>query len=406
MTPSDESITGDIVGSDAANRDLTVDPVTPPPAEHDPSENKFKGFARGQMGLLLSAIVLLLIAPALLSEFRLDLLAKYACFAMIAVGIDLAWGYGGMLVLGQGVFFGMGGYVMGMYMKLAEAGPGNLPDFMTWSGVDKLPLIWEPLKYAWLAIPLVIILPMLFAFLLGSLIFRRRVRGPYFAILSQALAAAFVILIIGQQGVTGGTNGLTNFTNFFGIDLNDTASSTSSLYYIAIIALGVCYVIGRQLVRSRFGRLLIASRDQEERVRFLGYNPATIKTIAYAVAAGMAGLAGALFVPIVGIISPALMGIVPSIEMVIWVAIGGRATLWGAVVGALVVNWAKTGLSEKFPSFWTYFLGLMFIVVVAYFPAGLAGLIKSSIAKLKEFKPSGPAKTPASDKPATEGVAG
>ncbi|MGH2959175.1 MAG: urea ABC transporter permease subunit UrtC [Solirubrobacterales bacterium] len=398
MTPSDESITGDIVGTDAANLDLTVDPATPPPAQ-----TKWSGFARGQIGLILSAIVLLLIAPSMLSEFRLDLLAKYACFAMIAIGIDLAWGYGGMLVLGQGVFFGIGGYVMGMYMKLAEAGPGNLPDFMTWSGVDELPLIWEPLKYAWIAIPLVIIMPMLFAFLLGSLIFRRRVRGPYFAILSQALAAAFVILIIGQQGVTGGTNGLTNFTNFFGIDLNDTASSTNSLYFIAIIALGVCYIIGRQLVRSRFGRLLIASRDQEERVRFLGYNPATIKTIAYSVAAGMAGLAGALFVPIVGIISPALMGIVPSIEMVIWVAIGGRATLWGAVVGALVVSWAKTGLSEKFPSFWTYFLGLLFIVVVAYFPAGLAGVIKSAIGKVKDFRPSGPSKKPVKE-PATEGA--
>ncbi|MGK2877552.1 MAG: urea ABC transporter permease subunit UrtC [Solirubrobacterales bacterium] len=400
MTPGDESITGDIVGTDAANHDLTVDPATPPPAQ-----NKWSGFARGQIGLILSAVVLLLIAPSLLSEFRLDLLAKYACFAMIAIGIDLAWGYGGMLVLGQGVFFGLGGYVMGMYMKLAEAGPGNLPDFMTWSGVEQLPLIWEPLKYAWIAIPLVVILPMLFAFLLGSLIFRRRVRGPYFAILSQALAAAFVILIIGQQGVTGGTNGLTNFTNFFGIDLNDTASSTTSLYYVAIIALGVCYVIGRQLVRSRFGRLLIASRDQEERVRFLGYNPATIKTIAYSAAAGMAGLAGALFVPIVGIISPALLGIVPSIEMVIWVAIGGRATLWGAVVGALVVSWAKTGLSEKFPSFWTYFLGLLFIVVVAYFPAGLAGLIKGGIAKLKDFRPSGPSKKTV-EEPATEGAAG
>jgi urea transport system permease protein len=392
--PSDESITGDIVGTDATNLDLTVDPETPPPALHDPTENKFLAFGRGQIGLVVSAIVLLLIAPALLTEFRIDLLAKYACFAIIAIGIDLAWGYGGMLVLGQGVFFGIGGYVMGMYMKIAEAGAGNLPDFMTWSGVEKLPLIWEPLKYAWIAIPMVVILPMLFAFLLGSLIFRRRVRGPYFAILSQALAAAFVILIVGQQGATGGTNGLTNFTNFFGIDLNDTASSTQSLYVIAIIALGVCYVIGRQLVRSRFGRLLIAARDQEERVRFLGYNPATIKTIAYSVAAGMAGLAGALFVPIVGIISPALMGIVPSIEMVIWVAIGGRATLWGAVVGAFVVSWAKTGLSEKFPSMWTYFLGLLFIVVVAYFPAGLAGLIKSAIARVKDALPGRSEKAP------------
>ncbi len=394
---SDQSITGDIVGTDDANRDAHVDPVTPQAV----TGGGFKQFARGQIGLIISAIVLLLIAPALLTEFRIDLLAKYACFAMIAIGVDLAWGYGGMLVLGQGVFFGLGGYMMGMYMKIAEAPAGGLPDFMTWSGVEKLPLIWEPLKYAWIAVPAVIVIPMLFAFLLGSLIFRRRVRGPYFAILSQALAAAFVILLIGQQGATGGTNGLTNFTNFFGIDLNDE-SSTTTLFYIAVIALGVCYIIGRQLIRSRFGRLLIASRDQEERVRFLGYNPATIKTIAYMVAAGMAGLAGALFVPIVGIISPALLGIVPSIEMVIWVAIGGRATLWGAVVGAFVVSWAKTGLSEKFPSFWTYFLGLLFIVVVAFFPAGLAGLIKKTIAQMKESL-TGRSK-PQAEAPAAEGT--
>lgn len=334
-------------------------------------------FARGQIGLIVSGLVLLILAPAFLSEFRLDLLAKYLCFAMIAIGIDLAWGYGGMLVLGQGVFFGLGGYAMAMHMKLAEAeATGGLPDFMTWSGVETLPLIWEPFKYGWFAIGMTVLLPMLIAFLLGSLTFRRRVRGAYFAILSQALAAAFVILLIGQQGLTGGTNGLTNFTQFLWIDLNDS-DSTTTLFYIATFSLGVCYVIGRQLVKSRFGRLLIASRDQEERVRFLGYNPATIKTIAYMAAAGMAGLAGALFVPIVGIISPALLGIVPSIEMVIWVAIGGRATLWGAVVGALVVNWAKTGLSEKFPSFWTYFIGAMFIVVIAYAPKGIAGILPS-----------------------------
>lgn len=254
---------------------------------------------------------------------------------------------------------------------------------MTWSGIEKLPAIWKPFQHAWFAVPATILVPTILAGLLGSLVFRRRVRGAYFAILSQALAAAFVILLVGQQGLTGGTNGMTNFSGFFGVDLT-SSDSTGTLYTFAIIALGVVYVIARQLVRSRFGRLLIASRDQEERVRFLGYDPATIKTIAYAVAAGMAGLAGALFVPIVGIISPALMGIVPSIEMVIWVAIGGRATLWGAVIGALLVNWAKSGLSERFPSFWTYFLGLMFIVVIAFAPQGLAGMITSTRDKVRQ----------------------
>jgi urea transport system permease protein len=342
-------------------------------------------FVRGQIGFIVCALVLLFIAPVMLTEFRLDLLAKFACFAIIAVGIDLAWGYGGMLVLGQGLFFGLGGYAMAMYMKLQDAGPGGLPDFMTWSGIESLPAVWKPFQHAWFAIPATVVIPMVLAGLLGSLVFRRRVRGAYFAILSQAMAAAFVILLIGQQGLTGGTNGMTNFSSFLGIDLADT-DSTSTLYTYAVVALGVVYLIARQLVRSRFGRLLIASRDQEERVRFLGYDPATIKTIAYATAAGMAGLAGALFVPIVGIISPALMGIVPSIEMVIWVAIGGRATLWGAVLGALVVNWAKSGLSERFPSFWTYFLGLMFIVVIAYAPQGLAGIITSTRDKVKAKK--------------------
>lgn len=328
---------------------------------------------RGRAGLLVVATTLLFIAPALLTDFRLSLLAKFLCFAIIAVGVDLAWGYGGMLVLGQGVFFGLGGYSMAMYLKLQEAGAGQLPDFMSWSGVETLPAIWKPFTHAWIAVPAVIVLPMAVAALLGTLVFSRRVRGAYFAILSQALAAAFVILLIGQQGLTGGTNGLTNITQFFGMDLN-SANTQLGLYVAAVIAAGGAYLLARRLVGSRFGRLLIAVRDGEDRVRFLGYNPATVKVIVYSISAGMAGLAGALFVPIVGIISPAMLGIVPSIEMVIWVAIGGRATLVGAMAGALLVNYAKTSMSEQFPSGWLYLEGLLFVVVVAFAPKGLAGL--------------------------------
>jgi urea transport system permease protein len=251
-----------------------------------------------------------------------------------------------------------------------------VPDFMSWSGVEKLPAIWGPFQYSWFAILATLLVPMVIAFLLGSLVFRRRVRGAYFAILTQALAAAFVILLIGQQGLTGGTNGLTNITSFFGMDLTDP-DSTTTLYTMAVIALGVAYLLARQLVNSRYGRLLIAVRDGEDRVRFLGYDPATVKTIAFTFSAGLAGLAGALFVPIVGIISPAMLGIVPSIEMVIWVALGGRATLVGAVAGALVVNYAKSGLSEQFPGAWTYFQGLLFILVIAFIPAGVAGGIRA-----------------------------
>lgn len=320
-------------------------------------------------------LIFLVVAPALLSGFRLALLGKYLCFAIVAIGIDLAWGYGGMLTIGQGLFFGLGGYCMGMLLKLQEAGPGHLPDFMIWSGVEKLPGIWKPFDSPWFALPMAVLLPMAVAATLGALIFRRRVRGAYFAILSQALAAAFAILLIGQQGLTGGTNGLTNVTSLLGYDLNDPVNQRS-LYIFIAVCVGLVYLLARQVVESRYGRVLMAVRDREDRVRFLGYNPTTIKIIAFSISAGMAGLAGALFVPVVGIISPALIGIVPSIEMVIWVALGGRGTLVGAVLGALLVNYAKTSLSEAYPSGWLYLQGLMFVVVMAFAPKGVAGLAK------------------------------
>jgi urea transport system permease protein len=324
----------------------------------------------------LVAAALLLVAPEILSEFRLSLLAKFLCFAIVAIGIGLAWGQGGMLVLGQGLFFGLGGYAMGMHLKLSEAGPGQLPDFMTWSGVEKLPPLWEPFRYAWFAIPAAILLPMAIAAVLGAAIFRQRVRGAYFAILSQALAAAFVIVLVGNQGLTGGTNGLTNFQSFFGLALSNPQDQRI-LYFIVAIVLLVVFLATRELVIGRYGRLLIAVRDDEDRVRFLGYDPTRVKLVAYVLAAGMAGLAGALFVPVVGIISPALLGIVPSIEMVIWVALGGRTVLAWAAAGAVIVNWAKTGISEQFPSGWLYLQGLLFVVVILFLPKGIAGAIEA-----------------------------
>ncbi|MGI8593230.1 MAG: urea ABC transporter permease subunit UrtC [Solirubrobacteraceae bacterium] len=322
----------------------------------------------------LVAASLLLVAPAVLSDFRLSLLTKFLCFAIVAVGIGLAWGQGGMLVLGQGLFFGLGGYCMGMYMKLAEAGPGELPDFMTWSGVEKLPLLWEPFRSAWFAVPAAILLPMAIAAVLGAAIFRQRVRGAYFAILSQALAATFVIVLVGNQGLTGGTNGLTNFQAFFGLPLSNPENQRV-LYFIVTIVLLLVFLATRELVAGRYGRLLVAVRDDEDRVRFLGYDPTRVKLVAYVLAAGMAGLAGALFVPVVGIISPALLGIVPSIEMVLWVALGGRTALAWAAAGAVIVNWAKSSISEQIPSGWLYLQGLLFVVVIAFFPKGLAGAV-------------------------------
>jgi len=331
------------------------------------------GPAWPRVGFGAAAVGLLVVAPVLLSDFRLSLLAKYLCFAIVAVGIDLAWGYGGMLTLGQGVFFGLGGYAMGMWLKLQDAGPGGLPDFMSYSGLDHVPWFWRPFSSGWVALTAAIAVPVALATGLGLLIFRQRVRGASFAILTQALAAAFVILLVGQQRYTAGTNGLTNMKQLFGYDLDDPANQRA-LYVVVAVALGAVYLLARQLVSSRYGRLLVAVRDAEDRVRFLGYNPTTVKTLAFAVSAGMAGLAGALFVPVVGIMSPALLGVVPSLELLIGVAVGGRATLVGAVLGTVVVNYAKTGLSEQFASGWLYLQGALFIAVVAFAPKGLAGL--------------------------------
>lgn len=325
-------------------------------------------------GFAVAAFILFAVAPAVLSDFRLNLLAKFLCFAIVAAGIGLAWGRGGMLTLGQGVFFGIGAYIMAMHMQLADAARlGNdVPEFMEISGISELPAFWQPFASAPVAILAILVLPGLVAAVLGFGVFKRRVRGAYFAILSQALAAALAILLTGQQAI-GGFTGLSDFRAFFGFKLSDPANR-QMLFFIAAGTLLLVVALIRQLNRSRYGELLVAVRDAEERVRFLGYDPANIKIVAYVVAAFLAGIAGALFTPIVGIISPADIGVVPSIAFLIGVAIGGRTTLLGPVLGAIGVAWAQTSLSESFPSGWTYLQGVLFIVVVGFIPAGLAGL--------------------------------
>jgi urea transport system permease protein len=322
---------------------------------------------------VLGAVALLLVAPTVLSDFRLSLLGRFICYGIVAVGIGLAWGRGGMLTLGQGVFFGLGGYVMAMHLKLADAGLSGVPDFMRLYGAGRIPFWWEPFRSPVVTLLGVVLIPSLVAFGLGAAIFRRRVRGAYFAILSQALAAAFAILLVGQVDTIGGFNGLNGFRSFFGFYLFDPVNKRM-LFYIAALILLVMLAIVWQIYRSRYGELLIAVRDQEERVRFLGYDPANIKIVAYVLAAAMAGIAGALFVPIVGIISPANVGVVPSIAFLIGVAIGGRATLFGPALGAIAVAWAQTALSESFPSFWTYFQGALFVVVIAFLPGGFSSV--------------------------------
>lgn len=324
---------------------------------------------------------LLLLAPSLLDEFRLNLLAKFLTFAIVALALDLLWGYAGVLSLGHGVFFGLGGYAMAMFLKL-EAADGDLPDFMTWSGLTELPWFWSPFAHAGVALPLAVIGPGLLAFCIGYLVFRSRVTGVYFSIITQALCLILSIFFVGQQAYTGGTNGLTNFTTIFGRYVI-APETQKMLYFLTVGALVVLYILVRALTRTRFGRLLIAVRDDEHRVRFSGYNVVLIKSVVFALSAAIAGLAGALFVPQVGIISPANLGIVPSIEMVVWVAIGGRGTLFGAVLGALLVGWAKSSLSEEYPDIWQMFLGMLFIGSVVLFPGGVVRFVGELATRLR-----------------------
>ncbi|KND26662.1 MULTISPECIES: urea ABC transporter permease subunit UrtC [Streptomyces] len=355
---------------------------------------------------LLGAALLLGVAPLALSDFRLNLLAKYLCYAIVAVGVSLAWGRGGLLVLGQGVFFGLGGYAMAMHLKLADAADAGqtLPDFMQLYGTgDTLPWWWRPFAEPAFALAMTVLLPMAVAALLGFFVFRRRVKGAYFAILSQALAAALAIWLVGQQATTGGTNGLTDMRGFFGYDLDDPVNQRMVYFVIAAVLL-LLMAAARQLFVSRYGELLVAVRDSEERVRFLGYDPANVKLVAYVVAAGMAGLAGALFVPAVGIISPALIGVVPSIGFVIGAAVGGRASLVGAVLGAIAVAWAQSTLSDAFPAAWTYLQGLLFVLAVGFLPGGLASL--ASVVRRRRTPTAGPAATTTITAPASAPTGG
>jgi len=347
---------------------------TSPGEERGSRTRTFVGRWQTWAGFGVAAVLLFGVAPMALSGFRLGLLGQYLCYAIVAAGVGLAWGRGGMLTLGQGVFFGLGAYMMGMHLKIADAEirRQTAPDFMQIAGIPKLPSYWEPFASAAFTLTAIVVVPAAIAALLGLGVFKRRVKGAYFAILSQALAAALAILLVGQATL-GGSNGLNGFRTFFGFTLSDPVNRRM-LYFIAAAVLLLVVAVVRQLMGSRYGELLVAVRDGEERVRFLGYDPATIKVIAYTVAALFAAIAGALFAPIIGFITPAQVGILPSIAFLIGVAIGGRTTLLGPVLGAIGVAWAQTAFSERFPSGWIYAQGLLFIVVVGFFPAGLAGV--------------------------------
>ncbi|WP_071394281.1 urea ABC transporter permease subunit UrtC [Bacillus tuaregi] len=331
------------------------------------SKNVSQTVAYGVFFLLLCS------APFFLSDFRIGLLAKFLCFAIIAVGISLIWGFTGILSLGHGVFFGLGAYCMAMYLKL-EASSGGIPDFMQWNGIMELPVIWALFQNPFIAILAAVLVPFFLAVIIGYVTFKNRINGVFFSIISQAVVIVFVTLFIGMQHVTGGTSGLTNFYSVFQIPLTDPATK-QFLFFLTVGILAVIMGISLVLTKTRFGKVLVAIRDGENRLRFLGYNPTSYKVIAYALSAAFAGVAGVLFVLQVGIISPEMMGIIPSIEMVLWAAIGGRYSILGAAIGAILTNSAKSLLSESYPDLWTILLGLMFLVVVLYLPNGLAGLV-------------------------------
>lgn len=335
-------------------------------------------------------LVLLIILPALnvlpsddswlhVSDFTLNRFGKFLAFAILALGLDLIWGYTGILSLGHGVFFGIGAYCIGMHLMLTigtESVYGNdLPDFMVWNQVKELPLFWKPFHSFSVAVLGAILVPVFCALIFGFLAFRSRIKGVYFAIITQAVALSAWLVFNRNETNLGGTNGLTDFKQILGFRLSESGTQRA-LYVITVLALGGAYFLCRWIIQSRAGKVLVAIRDSEQRVFFSGYSPATYKLFVFVVSAGLAGLAGMLYVPQVGIITPGQIGVLPSLEMVIWVAVGGRGTLIGAIIGAVGVNFGRSILTNYFPELWPFFLGGLFIAVVLIFPDGLVGLMR------------------------------
>ena len=350
--------------------------------------NKFADFiARNQYShMIILAVLLLVILPLSMDIFRLNLVGKYLTYAFVALGLVLCWGYGGILSLGQGVFFGLGGYCMAMFLKLEASSPENtaiqstpgIPDFMDWNQLTELPWFWEPFHSFGFTLFAVIAVPAVFAFIIAVAMFKRRVGGVYFAIITQAVAAILTILIIGQQGYTGGVNGITDLRTLHGWDIR-TDEAKYIIYYINALLLFICLFVAAFVIKSKLGRLLVAMRESEERVRFSGYDVSGFKIFIFCLAAAISAIGGAMFTLQVGFMSPTFVGIVPSIEMVIFCALGGRLSILGAVYGTLLVNWAKTSFSESFPELWLFAMGALFIGVVMAFPNGLAGIYQRYI---------------------------
>ncbi|MCM8566758.1 urea ABC transporter permease subunit UrtC [Thauera linaloolentis] len=340
----------------------------------------------GLASIAILAVLLLVVFPLAMDGFRLNLVGKYLSYGFVAIGLVMLWGYGGVLSLGQGVFFGLGGYAMAMFLKLEASDPQStaiqstpgIPDFMDWNQLTALPLWWEPFNSFGFTLLAVVAVPVLLAFVISYAMFKRRVGGVYFAIITQAVALILTVLIIGQQGYTGGVNGMTDLRTLLGWDIRSDEAKTA-LYFVTAALLLASVLLCRWIQLSKLGTLLLAMRDKEDRVRFSGYDVSMFKVFAFCLAAALSAIGGAMFTLQVGFMSPTLIGIVPSIEMVIFAAVGGRMSLVGAVYGALLVNFGKTYFSETFPDLWLFLMAALFIGVVMAFPNGLAGLYESHV---------------------------
>ena len=332
------------------------------------------------VGVVVPALNLLLPVTSSLHvpDYMVTLLGKYLCYALLALAVDLVWGFAGILSLGHGAFFALGGYVMGMYMMRQIGTRGvygnpDLPDFMVFLNWKEMPWYWQGFEYFPFALVLILFVPGVLAFVFGFLAFRSRVTGVYLSIITQAMTFALLLAFFRNDMGFGGNNGLTDFKDILGFSVQ-APSTRGVLFLLSALALAACFVIARKIVSSKLGRILVSIRDAESRTRFLGYRVEHYKLFVFVVSAMMAGIAGALYVPQVGIINPSEFSPENSIETVIWTAFGGRGTLWGAALGAIVINAAKSWLTGVMPDAWLFMLGGLFIVVTLFMPKGLAGL--------------------------------
>jgi urea transport system permease protein len=313
------------------------------------------------------------------SSFWITLLGKFMCYAVVALAMDLIWGYTGILSLGHGLFFALGGYAMGMYLMRQIGRDGNyksdLPDFMVFLDWKTMPWQWTFSDSFIATLILIVAVPGLVAFVFGYFAFRSRIKGVYFSIITQAMTFAAMLLFFRNETGFGGNNGFTDFKRILGLPIA-TQSMRMTLFVLTGLTLLGCFLFARWLVRSKFGRVLQAIRDAETRVMFSGYSPLPYKLTIWTISAIMCGVAGALYVPQVGIINPGEMSPANSIEIAIWAAVGGRATLIGPIIGAFIVNGAKSWLTVAAPEFWLYFLGALFIGVTLFLPNGVVGLVK------------------------------